>query len=96
MAVAAIEARFFANLCRALGCEQWIEHQYDDDVQDALRRGLAAAFALRSRDDWVAELSGADTCVAPVQAVSWGHPETSGLPTMDFYLSAQDLEPQDA
>ena len=35
--MAAIEAKFFANLCRALGCEQWIDHQYDDDVQDALR-----------------------------------------------------------
>jgi len=70
LAVAAIEAKFFANLCRALGCEQWIEHQYDDEAQDALRRDLAAAFARRDRDEWVAELSGADTCVAPVQAVS--------------------------
>ena len=40
LAVAAIEAKFFANLCRALGCEQWIEHQYDDDVQDADPRRL--------------------------------------------------------
>jgi alpha-methylacyl-CoA racemase len=70
LAVAAIEAKFFANLCRALGAEQWIEFQYDDDVQDALRRGLAAAFALRTRDDWVSELAGGDTCVAPVQALS--------------------------
>ena len=38
LAVAAIEAKFFANLCRALECEQWIEHQYDDDVQDDVRR----------------------------------------------------------
>ena len=70
LAVAAIEAKFFANLCRALGCEQWIDHQYDDDVQDEVRRDFAAAFARRDRDDWVATLSGADTCVAPVQAVS--------------------------
>jgi protein O-GlcNAc transferase len=34
--------------------------------------------------------------LAPVQAASWGHPETSGLPTIDFYLSAQALEPADA
>jgi len=34
--------------------------------------------------------------LAPVQAASWGHPETTGLPTIDFYLSAQDLEPDDA
>lgn len=34
--------------------------------------------------------------LAPVQAASWGHPETSGLPTMDYYLSAEALEPPDA
>jgi protein O-GlcNAc transferase len=33
--------------------------------------------------------------LAPVQVTSWGHPETSGLPTMDYYLSAQALEPPD-
>jgi predicted O-linked N-acetylglucosamine transferase (SPINDLY family) len=31
--------------------------------------------------------------LAPVQAASWGHPETSGLPTIDYYLSAEDMEP---
>jgi protein O-GlcNAc transferase len=31
--------------------------------------------------------------LAPTQIVSWGHPETTGLPTIDFYLSAQGLEP---
>lgn len=34
--------------------------------------------------------------LAPVQAASWGHPETTGLPTIDHYLSAEDLEPADA
>ncbi|MFI4890370.1 MAG: tetratricopeptide repeat protein [Steroidobacterales bacterium] len=34
--------------------------------------------------------------LAPLQAAAWGHPETTGLPTMDLYLSAQDLEPEDA
>ncbi len=40
LAVAAIEAKFFANLCRALQCEQWVDHQYDDDVQDDVRARL--------------------------------------------------------
>jgi len=34
--------------------------------------------------------------LAPVQAASWGHPETTGLPTIDLYLSAEAFEPDDA
>jgi predicted O-linked N-acetylglucosamine transferase (SPINDLY family) len=34
--------------------------------------------------------------LAPVQAACWGHPETTGLPTIDYYLSAHDLEPEGA
>lgn len=34
--------------------------------------------------------------LASVQAASWGHPQTTGLPTIDYYLSAEALEPQDA
>jgi protein O-GlcNAc transferase len=34
--------------------------------------------------------------LAPVQVASWGHPETSGLPTIDYYLSAADFEPPGA
>jgi predicted O-linked N-acetylglucosamine transferase (SPINDLY family) len=34
--------------------------------------------------------------LAPLQAASWGHPETTGLPTIDCYLSAADFEPAQA
>jgi predicted O-linked N-acetylglucosamine transferase (SPINDLY family) len=34
--------------------------------------------------------------LAPLQAASWGHPETTGLPTIDCFLSAQGLEPAGA
>lgn len=34
--------------------------------------------------------------LARVQAASWGHPETTGLPTIDCYLSAEGLEPSGA
>ena len=30
--------------------------------------------------------------LAPIQMVAWGHPETSGLPTIDYYLSAELFE----
>ena len=34
--------------------------------------------------------------LAPVQIASWGHPETTGLPTIDHFISAEDLEPEQA
>ncbi|MCE7505009.1 tetratricopeptide repeat protein [Polynucleobacter sp. IMCC30063] len=30
--------------------------------------------------------------LAPLQLVMWGHPETTGLPTMDYFISAQCFE----
>ena len=70
LAVGAIEPKFYANLCRILGCEQWQAHQLDDDAQDKIRADFRAAFATKDRDAWVAELAGADTCVTPVLSVA--------------------------
>jgi alpha-methylacyl-CoA racemase len=69
LAVGAIEGKFFANLCAALGCAELAALQYDDEAQPRLRAALADAFAGRTRDEWVAVLAGADTCVAPVLEV---------------------------
>lgn len=33
--------------------------------------------------------------LAPVQCVSWGHPVTSGLPTIDYFLSSELMEPEE-
>jgi protein O-GlcNAc transferase len=34
--------------------------------------------------------------LAPIQMTSWGHPNTSGLPTIDYYLSSDLMEPENA
>ncbi|MFN9092162.1 MAG: tetratricopeptide repeat protein [Alphaproteobacteria bacterium] len=34
--------------------------------------------------------------IAPVQFTAWGHPVTSGSPAIDFYLSSDLMEPDDA
>jgi alpha-methylacyl-CoA racemase len=79
VAVGAIETKFFANLCAALGCPELASDQYDDAAQPRLRAALAEAFGTRTRDEWVETLAGADTCVAPVLEVAevGGHPQFS-------------------
>jgi protein O-GlcNAc transferase len=34
--------------------------------------------------------------LAPIQCVSWGHPTTSGLPTVDYFLGSDLMEPAGA
>lgn len=34
--------------------------------------------------------------LAPVQCVAWGHPVTTGIPSIDYYLSSVGWEPPDA
>ena len=70
LSVAAIEPAFWANLCRALGLDHFIDAQTDDELQDAIRAALAACFSSEDRDEWVRRLGPADCCVAPVNSVS--------------------------
>jgi alpha-methylacyl-CoA racemase len=70
LAVGAIEAKFFGNLCGALGCPELASLQLDDAAQDRIRSAFVTAFAARTRDEWVAELAAADTCVAPVLEIN--------------------------
>jgi len=69
LSVGAIEPHFYANLCKALGLEQYVGQQMNDDAQDEIRGAFQRVFAQRDRDDWVTELAPADTCVAPVYSI---------------------------
>ena len=91
LAVGAIEGAFFANLCRALGHPELAEAQYDDARQDEIRGAFRAAFAKRDRDDWVAELAGEDTCVAPMLSIA----EVAADPHHVARGSFVDVERQD-
>jgi len=66
ISVAAIEARFFENLCDGLGLPQFKGDQYNEAKQDEIRASFRRVFKTRTRDDWTAELASRDTCVAPV------------------------------
>src|SRR4051812_41001416 len=56
LTVAAIEPRFWANLCKGVGLEKWTSHQTDDDMQDQIRNDLVKVFRTRPRDEWIADL----------------------------------------
>src|SRR4029078_13318090 len=34
--------------------------------------------------------------LAPVQTVTWGHPDTTGLPTIDYFISCREGETEEA
>jgi alpha-methylacyl-CoA racemase len=70
LSVAAVEPHFYANLCKALGLEQFIPFQEDDARQPEIRAAFRAVFLTRTRDEWVAALAPADCCVAPVNTVA--------------------------
>jgi alpha-methylacyl-CoA racemase len=61
MAVGALEEKFFLEFARLLGLGD--ASRADPGV---LRTQIAAAFASRTRDEWVSVFSGSDACVAPV------------------------------
>jgi alpha-methylacyl-CoA racemase len=66
IAVAAIETKFWANLCTLIGRADLVDKQYDEGAQDDLRAALAEVFVTKSRDEWIDLLAAADTCVSPV------------------------------
>jgi len=66
LTVGALEPKFFRRLCELLGRPELTERQYDPQGQDALAAELAAAFAARPLDEWLALFDGEDVCVGPV------------------------------
>ncbi|WP_293276982.1 MULTISPECIES: tetratricopeptide repeat protein [unclassified Microcoleus] len=45
---------------------------------------------------WAPTTQLASLRLAPIQCTAWGHPVTSGLPTIDYFLSGDLLEPENA
>jgi alpha-methylacyl-CoA racemase len=92
IAVGAIEPHFYANLCRALGCEEWIEFQTDDARQDEIRAVFRNAFKTKPRDQWVAELGPTNTCVSEVASVPELVHDAHFRARRAFVLTNRDVE----
>ena len=69
LTVAALEQRFWQNLCTAIGAPHLVAMHEDDARQAATVAELRARFLTFDRDEWIDRLAGLDTCVAPVLTV---------------------------
>ena len=65
-----MEPRYWATFCETLGRPDFIPLQLDRSRWPEIRETLAAIFATRPRDEWLAILGAAGTQFAPVQDVS--------------------------
>lgn len=70
VSVGAIEPWFYENLCRLLGREDLIPHQYaEGDKLEEVRAAFREIFLTKTRDEWVSKLMPAETCVGPVYSI---------------------------
>lgn len=71
ISVGAIEPRFYSELCRLIGLEDLIPHQYaQGDKREELFRRFRSTFLSRTRDEWMSVLGTGDTCATPVYTIS--------------------------
>ena len=69
ISLGSLEAHFWANLCRAMGCEDFIPHQYDGEKRDEIFAHFRERFMSKTRDEWFELLKQTDICVAPVYSI---------------------------
>ncbi|HXK32700.1 MAG TPA: CaiB/BaiF CoA-transferase family protein [Dehalococcoidia bacterium] len=69
ISIGSLEPHFFANLCKALECEQFIPHQYDSARRPEIAAYFTQKFASKTRDEWFEILRQSDICVGPVYSL---------------------------
>ncbi len=84
IAVGALEPKFWAALCRGLGCERFIDEQFAEDPrQREIIDAVAAVFRTRDAGDWDGRFRGADACVTIVRNI--------GEVVADSHLEAREM-----
>ena len=71
LSVGALESKFWANLCRVLGREDFVADQYTEGWRQQEMIGtVGAIFASRTLDEWLSLCGDQDVCVAPVRTIT--------------------------
>ncbi|MEX2246643.1 MAG: CoA transferase [Dehalococcoidia bacterium] len=69
ISIGSLEPHFYANLCRAMGREDFIAHQYDASKREEIAEHLRSTFKTKTRDEWAEILRQTDICAAPVYSL---------------------------
>ena len=69
ISLGSLEPHFWANLCKVMGREDFIPHQYDSAKRDEVFAHFRAQFKTKTRDEWFEVLKQTDICAAPVYSL---------------------------
>ena len=89
----------FDEFTESLGCAAHRLHKLEGAVDEVAAVVAQAHCDLLIYPEWGMDwrlIPLAALRLAPRQAVAWGHPMTTGLPTIDGYFTCAEMEPEDA
>jgi alpha-methylacyl-CoA racemase len=66
LSIGSLEPWFYANLCRAVGREDLIPHEFNVEKHPELLAHLREVFKTKTRDEWFSILNQTDQCVGKV------------------------------
>lgn len=69
LSIGCLEPWFWAELCKAVGCEEYVPHQNNREMFPEIFDFMRRKFKEKTRDEWFQELRQRDICVAPVYAM---------------------------
>ena len=94
--VGALEPKFWAALCEAIGRPDLVALQYvEGPAQLEVHRALESVFAQRTRDEWEAELAQVDACCEPVLDLDEvpAHPQVAARRLVVDQTSGREVAP---
>jgi len=69
ISIGSLEPHFFVNLCKVMGREDFIPHQWDAAKRDEIYAHFRAQFKSKTRDEWFEILKQTDICAGPVYSL---------------------------
>lgn len=69
ISIGSLEPHFWVNLCKAMGREDFIPHQWDAGKRDEIFAHFRGQFKSKTRDEWFEVLKQSDICAGPVYSL---------------------------